>query len=383
MALPKITSAFLNLTNACCLACKYCFVHQSPEHMTLQVAKDAADFLAANAKAQGETPSINFFGGEPMLRYERVIVPLTLYIRDTYGDHFNLSITSNGMLFTEERLSFMKEHGIALLFSMDGGREVQDVNRPRADGGSSFETLEKAIPLILQYYPEVMFRATVTEETQDKLFDSIMFAERQGFQTFFVMPDCFAVWKATHGLYREMRKYSEHYINCLRGGVTPIYFSQLEKYFPRIRQYNRAVTNNIMRDFDGCKSCGKCGLGSNKFAGININGDVTSCQEFFSRTDDKFLIGNIYTGINDDLRTQLIAEFDSSPVYGDNCGTCPLNRICVGGCVANNYMITGDIHHVPDIYCHWERLLFGEAVYIMQVLGEERNEAFAQRWCMA
>lgn len=85
MALPKITSAFLNLTNACCLACQYCFVHQSPEHMTLQVAKDAADFLAANAKAQGETPSINFFGGEPMLRYEQVIVPLTLYIRDTYS----------------------------------------------------------------------------------------------------------------------------------------------------------------------------------------------------------------------------------------------------------------------------------------------------------
>lgn len=271
MALPKITSAFLNLTNACCLACKYCFVHQSPEHMTLQVAKDAADFLAANAKAQGETPSINFFGGEPMFRYEQVIVPLTLYIRNTYGDNFNLSMTSNGMLFTEERLSFMREHGIALLFSMDGGREVQDVNRPRADGGSSFETLEKTVPLILQYYPEVMFRATVTEETQDKLFDSIMFAERQGFKTFFVMPDCFAVWKTTCGLDREMRRYSEHYINCLRGGVTPIYFSQLEKYFPRIRQYNRAVANNTMRDFDGCKACGKCGLGSNKFAGINIS----------------------------------------------------------------------------------------------------------------
>ena len=48
MELPKITSAFLNLTNSCNLTCRYCFVEQKPEFMTLQTAKDAADFLAGN-----------------------------------------------------------------------------------------------------------------------------------------------------------------------------------------------------------------------------------------------------------------------------------------------------------------------------------------------
>lgn len=42
--LPKIYSAFLNLTNACNLACRYCFVEQHPDMISLQVAKDAADF---------------------------------------------------------------------------------------------------------------------------------------------------------------------------------------------------------------------------------------------------------------------------------------------------------------------------------------------------
>ena len=57
MKLPEISSAFLNLTNACNLACRYCFVKQSPDYMSYQTAKDAADFLAANAEA--EAPSIN------------------------------------------------------------------------------------------------------------------------------------------------------------------------------------------------------------------------------------------------------------------------------------------------------------------------------------
>ena len=80
-SLPEITSAFLVLTQACNLKCKYCFVVQKPRSMTFQTAVDAADYLAANAEERGETPSINFFGGEPLLKWKDVIVPLTYYIR--------------------------------------------------------------------------------------------------------------------------------------------------------------------------------------------------------------------------------------------------------------------------------------------------------------
>ena len=56
--LPRITSAFLNVTNACNLACRYCFVEQHPNYMTLDVAMDAAKFLVENAKETGDTPGI-------------------------------------------------------------------------------------------------------------------------------------------------------------------------------------------------------------------------------------------------------------------------------------------------------------------------------------
>ena len=48
--------------------------------------------------------------------------------------------------------------------------------------------------------------------------------------------------------------------------------------------------------------------------------------------------------------------------------------------MANNYILNGDIHKVPDIYCTWSQILFDEAVYIMRVLGGEENEVFKERW---
>lgn len=377
--LPNITSAFLNLTNACNLACRYCFVEQRPTHMSLKTAKEAADFLAGNASG-GEIPSINFFGGEPMLMWDEVVVPLTRYIREKYGKSFSLSMTSNCTLMDEERARFMAANGIGLLFSMDGDRETQDRNRPCRGGASSFDLLEPKLELILRYFPDVMFRATVTPDTQDRLFENMMFAEGHGFRSFFVMPDCFEPWPRTDGLAREMRKYSDHYIACMEEDRVPIFFTQMEKHFKKILLHNAAIRAETHRAGMGCRACGKCGLGGGRYAGVNINGDLTACQEFFSRDDPKFYIGNIYSGAREDLRQALLDEFDGAAICGDGCEACPLDHICDGGCVANNYMIHRDIHRVPDIYCFWERLLFREAVYIMNTLGQAGCERFRERW---
>lgn len=346
--------------------------------MTLRTAKDAADFLAGNA--QNGEGSINFFGGEPLLCWGSVIVPLTKYVREKYGKGFQLSMTSNCTLMDEGKLKFMRENEIGLLCSADGDRKTQDRNRPLHNGGSSFDIMQEKLPLVLRYYPNVTFRATVTQDTADDLFHNMMFAEGLGFQSFFVIPNSFEVWEDMTPLRREMRKYSDHYIDCMREGKDPIYFSELEKRFSKIRARNEAIYKENMRENPSCKACGKCGLGASRFAGIDINGDLIACQELFSYCDDHFTIGNIYTGTNDEARERLIKEFDSVPVTGDDCEGCKLNRICDGGCVANNYLQYGDMHRISPVCCEWERILFDEAVYIMQTLGGEKNERFRERW---
>ena len=84
------TSACLNVTDNCNLACRYCFVEQHPHYMSLQTAKDAIDYLENNYIYKKEHLGIDipihitFFGGEPMLMYNEIIVPLTEYVQ-TYN----------------------------------------------------------------------------------------------------------------------------------------------------------------------------------------------------------------------------------------------------------------------------------------------------------
>lgn len=315
--------------------------------------------------------------------WNEIIVSLTEYVRQKY-ERFDLSMTSNGMLLDESKLEYMDKNSIGLLLSIDGDRESQDVNRPRHDGTGSFSQLEKHLDGILHHYPNVTFRSTVTPATCRNLYHNMIFAESRGFKNYFVVPNSFESWsKEEKGiLAQEMDKYADHYIEKFRIGETPIIFGQMEKSFKEIRQRNRCIASGERRPTKLCQSCAKCGLGTSRFAGISVNGDIFACQELCTNdgVESPFYIGSIYQGVDDARREALAALYDQGEPKGDDCSSCVLDRICNGGCAVNHYLMSGNMHRVPDIDCEWSRILFRTAVKIMTILGEEENEAFRLRW---
>lgn len=378
MTLPKITSAMLIVTHSCNLACRYCFVHQEPSHMSLETAKDAVHFLIENAG--DSVPEINFFGGEPLVMWDSVIKPLTLYIREL-SKPFRLSMTSNCVLLDEEKIAFMKEHDIGLLFSIDGGKETQDYNRPFHSGKGSFDVLAPIIPRIAREFPGTTFRMTVIPPTCKNMFENIMFAKKSGFRSFFVMPDAFQPWSDEEFgvLESGLREYGDYFIDCYRRGETPIEFSTFEEAFRDIRAINSA---SGYRCAPKCRAEGKCGLGSGKFASIHPNGSVYGCQEMTSNDgeDSAFYIGSIYDGIDEARRISLMGLYCAADIKGGDCALCKYNDICDGGCVANNYLITGRINTVPEVCCRWKQVVLEEAIRVMQTLGGEKNESFKKHW---
>ena len=382
--MPRITSAMLVLTHGCNLECRYCFVQQNPCHMTFETAMRATNFLIQNADRENLVPSINFFGGEPMLMWDEIIVPLTNWIRNEYQKPFSLSITTNGTLLNKERIEFLTQNRMGVLLSIDGDKETQDYNRPLHNGGSSFDILKDVIPLIVEYRPGTTFRMTTIPKTCEHVFENIQFAQESGFKSFFVIPNVFEKWSDEKRgiLAKEMRKYSDYYIESFRDGVEPIRFSEIDKGFVAIRQINSAIDAKEYRTSNKCKSYGKCGLGASRFASIDPNGNLYACQEMTSNEGEQsiFYIGNIFDGERDDLRYRLMNLYDSSQASGEDCSSCKLNRVCDGGCVANNYMITGSVNKLPEMYCWWQQLVIDEAIYIMQTLGKEENEAFRKKW---
>lgn len=381
--LPKIVGGFLNITQKCNLKCKYCFVVQQPIEMTYQVAQDSADFYANNAKESNDTPSINFFGGEPLLRWDDIIVPLTSYIREKYGKKFQLSMTTNGILLDREKLDFMKEHNIGCLFSIDGDKETQDINRPCHNGKGSFDILRDKIPMILEYYPNMTFRSTVDFDTVQHMAHNYKFAIEQGYTNVFMIPNVFSEWteEQVETLREQVKEIGEIYMDLLREDKH-VAFNHFRDAFKDIKKINRA--SRLGEDRNQNKHLparGRCGLGGTKYGSIGASGDVYSCQEMTENPElgDMFTIGNIYTGISDEKRLEISNKLKPETITrsdGKSCDDCLYNKICSGDCTINNYFANENVNIMSALMCEYKQIVLQTAVSIMNTMAKEGNIMF-------
>lgn len=375
--LPLISSAFLNVTQKCNLKCKYCFVCQQPKEITYEVAQDAAKFLARNALESGTTPSINFFGGEPMLRYHDIIKPLTEWIRDVYGDSFDLSLTTNGTLLTEEIMEFFDKNNIGMLFSIDGDKKTQDENRPYHNGKGSFDRLEPIIDLVLKYHPNMTFRATIDPPTHKELFNNYMFAVRKGYTNSFFIPNSFSDWsdKELEELDVELDKICDYYIEELKAGREPMSFSHFDRARADIVRIAKLKDDDYREDGKGLPAFGRCGLGAGRSASIGVTGNIYTCQEMAENPSvgNHFMVGNIYSGVDEEKRLEIVNSFDTRNVTCNKkgyCDDCIKRRICDGGCGINNFFKNQDLHIADYIICRYERKCIEEAYKIMKLEKE-------------
>lgn len=372
-SLPKITSAFLVLTQSCNLDCKYCFVVQKPRHMTYKIAKDAVDFLIKNAREINQKPSITFFGGEPLLKWDEIIVPLTIYIRETYGEDFGLDITTNGVLLDKEKLEFIKQNKIGFMVSIDGDKSTDDLNRPLKNGGSSFDIIAPRIPMFLEYNPYMTFRATVDHDNVSEYLNTHKFAIENGYQSVFTIVNVFTEWSMEEKaeLREQIRKTADYYLELLKQGKN-VTFSPFMGMFQKIKQIQQATTNNQFRTAgEGLMGYGRCGLGASRFASIGTDGTLYSCQEMCDNEERGgfFQIGNIYEGEDNEKRMAIINEFDTKKVHSteDICPSCPFYMICDGGCSINNYFANKDLNIMPSILCYYYKCLYYEAVRVTNI----------------
>ena len=385
MSIKPITDAYLTLTHKCCCECTYCFVKQNSEMMSLDIAKKSVDWLWNNYEGSNKNirPSINFFGGEPLICYNNIIVPLTNYIRKKYGYTFCINITTNGILFTEEILDFLSKNKIGLLLSFDGIKEIQDKNRPLKSGESSFDNIFLKLPLIKKYYPKIQMRATLSPETAKYLYDIILFAEENNIGSLIIRPDEYVSWDGYLDILKnEIHKIGDYIINRCRNNILPLSISSFENTFKQIKQINTSIEINYDKRAIGGQ-CGNCGLGIGGSVGIAPDGTIYSCQSVSSMPDEikkVFNIGNIFEGINEVKREKLRNKLDCSKVYGELCKECHSYRICRGQCVLENLIVNKDMNHAVFIGCFWEQTWLEEGIRVMQLLGEEKNEIFKNLW---
>lgn len=179
----------VNPTLACNFNCWYCYESHQDSATMDEVDIEAIIMLVRRIVSMDAIKHFNvmFFGGEPLLCYEKVIKPILETIPPLVIAHemdFSASITTNGLLLSKERMAFLKNHGVkSMQITIDGNKKRHNNVRYTKRGGDSYSCIIKNIHDALTYGVKVSVRLNISKETnlnaQELLNDFRGLTERQ------------------------------------------------------------------------------------------------------------------------------------------------------------------------------------------------------------
>lgn len=86
-----------------------------------------------------------------------------------YGKNFRFTITTNGMLLTDDKIDFINKEMSNVVLSIDGRKEVNDKMRVRVDGSGSYDKIVDAYKHLVEKRgdKEYYVRGTYTKYNLD------------------------------------------------------------------------------------------------------------------------------------------------------------------------------------------------------------------------
>ena len=160
----QLQDIVLQVTQNCNLRCDYCAysgkyhnrVHANKK-MSLSTAKQALDFAICHSGSTQEL-AIGFYGGEPLLEFE-LMKQIVAYIKKIYPEkNVRYGLTTNATLLTDEVAQFFQENDFQVVISIDGPKEIHDLQRRFANGRGSYDVVMSNLLRIKQKYPSLYQR---------------------------------------------------------------------------------------------------------------------------------------------------------------------------------------------------------------------------------
>jgi uncharacterized protein len=192
--LANFTSLFMYVvTLRCDHSCPYCQVsRQSVDRhaydMKLDVAEKAIDFMF---RSPSKSIKVEFQGGEPLLNFAliRQIVERVETRNESEGRNLQFVIATNLAPLTDDMLALCRDHEICISTSLDGTRELHNLNRPRP-GGDSHQLADDGIRRVREALGPDRVSALMTTTAASLSCPGEIIDEyvRQGFSSIFLRP---------------------------------------------------------------------------------------------------------------------------------------------------------------------------------------------------
>ncbi len=341
-----IKAMCLLVAHTCNLNCSYCFASQGKFHgrsglMDFETGKRALDFLVEHSGTRRNL-EVDFFGGEPLVNFEvcKQLVAYARSIEKEKNKNFRFTLTTNGVNLNDEVIAWANQECYNVVLSLDGRKEVNDRFRVDAQGKGSYDRI---VPNFRKFVDargdrNYYMRGTFTHFNTDFTKDIFHMADDLGFDELSMEP---VVTDPSSP-------------SALTEEDLPVLFEQYEilakDMIRREKEGHPIVFYHYMINLEHgpCiyKRISGCGSGT-EYVAVTAWGDLYPCHQFVG--DEAYRLGDIWNGItNQPLRD----EFRQCNVYArPDCAGCWAKLYCSGGCAANAYHATGDIHGTYEYGC--------------------------------
>lgn len=341
-------------TLSCNYHCPYCFegdVKKQKEIMSAEVIDSIITALKDkfNKNKQIKHLRITWFGGEPLLTYDKVMVPLLEQVITLCKDKnidFRSSIITNGYFLTEDKFEFLfLNHNVKYVQITFDGTEKEYALRK----GTTVEAYHRVIKNILSL-SQYLFSNNINAKIAIRL-------------------------NVDNENYQDIKKF----VTILRSNAK--FHDNITFNLARLRQYDFCEEldsfsstdeyEDILYDFENFTNKKTsiiepkmvfCGQHCMNVFSVGPHGELYKCEHDFGIKEHA--VGNISTGLN---YNKYFAEFMYQPLP-EKCLRCQILPVCMGGCPHRRLMLKQNIEceHTID---HLKRSV------IRYLKGGETNES--------
>ena len=348
----RITSIWLNLTDACNLACRYCFTPpvncaaaaRKPRFMTAETARSAVMLLGRLWQLHRATPAaqIVFFGGEPLLN--EAVLEETVHFAREWGrltrTPFRFLLSTNGTILERRHRELFEREELTVQVSIDGPPAAHDRHRTTASGRGSFAAIDANRRMFQDLPPPgPSIRATIAEGALP-ISETVRFFRRQGYRNIGL--------KFLADNNRSGAGLSEADFQTLEGdvdrAVEEVALARANgASIDPFEEHLRSLGSGRSRQFI-------CSAGKGAIS-IDAGGGIYPCHRFHD--DEEYRIGHVDEPWDDEVcrRFTDLAADEISP-----CRGCWAVRFCWGCCPAESVAFGKELGQPHEQWCRMKRL---------------------------
>lgn len=355
--MPPLNLLIKPASGNCNLRCKYCFyrsitLNRSVESYGLMSISLLEELVKKSLEYADGYCTFGFQGGEPTLvglGFYRKLVEYESNYNTKKVQIYN-ALQTNGMVIDEEWAKFLAENRFLVGISLDGPKDIHDINRVGINNSGSFSQVMHAIDLFNKYNVEYNILTVVNSVTSRHISKIYNFFMKQGFKHLQFIP-CLDPLNEEPGRH-EYSLTPKRYAYFLKTLFSLWYEDIKNGRFVSIRHFDNLVGMIMGYQPENCGMSGVCTC----YFVIEADGSTFPCDFYVI---DDWKLGNIkntsfYDMKNSERGTRFV---EASKTVAPDCMKCPYFKLCRGGCRRNREPFRNELPGL-NYYCKSYREFF-------------------------